>query len=62
VQDSAGFGLSINPAASDDSGTYFCLVNGAEEPAGALRLAVQDAPSKPGKPLIMRFEYVSLPL
>ena len=43
VQDEAGFSLSIAPTRSDDSGVYFCLVNGAEEPTRGLRLAVQVA-------------------
>ena len=41
VQDEAGFSLSIGPTRSDDSGVYFCLVNGAEQPTRGLRLAIQ---------------------
>ena len=41
VRDEAGFSLSISPSRSDDSGIYFCLVNGAEEPTRGLRLAIQ---------------------
>ena len=62
IQQPRGFDLSLQPAQSDDSGIYFCLVNGAEEPTSALRLAVQDVPSTPGKPLIMRFASSSVEL
>ena len=41
VRDEAGFSLSISPSRPDDSGVYFCLVNGAEEPTRGLRLAIQ---------------------
>ena len=36
-----GFSLNIKPAATGDSGTYFCLVNGKPEPFSAYTLAVQ---------------------
>ena len=36
-----GFSLNIKPAATGDSGTYFCLVNGKPEPFSAYKLAVQ---------------------
>ena len=54
--------LSLVPAKSDDSGIYFCLVNGQEAPDSGLRLAVQDVPSTPGKPLIMSFDSSSVEL
>ena len=41
VRDEAGFSLSISPSRPDDSGVYFCLVNGAEEPTRGLQLAIQ---------------------
>lgn len=62
IQENSGFSLSLVPALSDDSGVYFCLVNGQESPKSALRLAVQDVPSTPGKPLIMRFDSSSVEL
>ena len=62
IQEDSGFSLSLVPALSDDSGVYFCLVNGQESPKSALRLAVQDVPSTPGKPLIMRFDSSSVEL
>ena len=37
----AGYSLSIRPAQTGDSGTYFCLVNGRPEPFSAYQLAVQ---------------------
>ena len=37
----AGFGLTISPLETRDSGTYFCLVNGRREPFSAWQLAVQ---------------------
>merc|ERR1719232_845756 len=57
-----GFSLNIKPAATGDSGTYFCLVNGKPEPFSAYTLAVQDVPSTPGKPLIMKFDSRSVEL
>ena len=41
VRESNGFGLSVKPTLTEDSGIYFCLVNGREEPFSAFRLAVQ---------------------
>ena len=52
VRDEAGFSLSISPSRSDDSGIYFCLVNGAEEPTRGLRLAIQ-VPSPILEPLFL---------
>ena len=40
-QKGPGFSLNIKPAATGDSGTYFCLVNGKPEPFSAYTLAVQ---------------------
>jgi len=62
VQEEGVFVLSLVPAKSDDSGIYFCLVNGQEAPDSGLRLAVQDVPSTPGKPLIMSFDSSSVEL
>jgi len=62
VQDSVGFGLSVKPTLTEDSGVYFCLVNGREEPFSAFQLAIQDVPSTPGKPLIMKFDSRSVEL
>ena len=41
VRESKGFGLSVKPTLTEDSGIYFCLVNGREEPFSAFRLAIQ---------------------
>lgn len=62
VRESKGFGLSVKPTLTEDSGIYFCLVNGREEPFSAFRLAIQDVPSTPGKPLIMKFDSRSVEL
>jgi len=62
TQDAGRFSLSVNPALTDDSGVYFCLVNGQSQPTSALSLQIQDVPSTPGKPLIMKFDSSSVEL
>ena len=37
----AGFALNIEPSLTGDSGCYFCLVNGQQEPFSAFQLAIQ---------------------
>ena len=37
----AGFALNIQPSQTGDSGCYFCLVNGHQEPFSAFQLAIQ---------------------
>ena len=41
VREGNGFLLSVKSSLTEDSGIYFCLVNGREEPFSAFRLAVQ---------------------
>eukprot|EP00092_Neocalanus_flemingeri_P005720 GFUD01006160.1.p1 GENE.GFUD01006160.1~~GFUD01006160.1.p1 ORF type:complete len:1193 (+),score=156.97 GFUD01006160.1:67-3645(+) len=62
VRERKGFALSVKPTSTEDSGIYFCLVNGRKEPFSAFRLAIQDIPSTPGKPLIMKFDSRSVEL
>ena len=40
-QPGQGFALNIEPSRTGDSGTYFCLVNGHQEPFSAFQLAIQ---------------------
>ena len=37
----SGFALNIGPSRTGDSGSYFCLVNGHQEPFSAFQLAIQ---------------------
>ena len=50
----AGYSLSIRPAQTGDSGTYFCLVNGRQEPFSAYQLAVQGNNGHPDISLFTR--------
>jgi hypothetical protein len=56
------FGLQIRPTDTQDSGRYFCLVNGERRPWRLYAVAVQDVPSTPGKPLIMAFNSTAVNL
>jgi hypothetical protein len=54
--------LQIRPTDTQDSGRYFCLVNGERRPVRLYAVAVQDVPSTPGKPLIMAFNSTAVNL
>ena len=54
--------LQIRPTDTQDSGRYFCLVNGEKRPWRLYAVAVQDVPSTPGKPLIMAFNSTAVNL
>ncbi len=54
--------LQIRPTDTQDSGRYFCLVNGERRPWRLYAVAVQDVPSTPGKPLIMAFNSTAVNL
>ncbi|KAF0309910.1 Protein sidekick-1 [Amphibalanus amphitrite] len=53
--DETTYALLIDATRASDTGDYFCLVNSRQQPKGAVRLEVKDAPDAPGRPLIQSF-------
>ncbi|CAL4083881.1 unnamed protein product [Meganyctiphanes norvegica] len=49
------FSIAFNPVTAQDSGSYYCRVNNRDDSEREIKLIVQDAPSPPGRPLIMQF-------
>ena len=41
IKTGEGFSLNVKPTTTEDSGTYFCLVNNRLEPFGAFQLSIQ---------------------